>query len=77
MADITLAIQVDDAIRLFLMHGSEEEIDMYFDELTLLLPFEKEKALLMWFLDLIEDEDSKAEVVIYKRLAEIQKVINC
>lgn len=77
MADITLAIQVDDAIRLFLMHGSEEEIDMYFDELTLLLPFEKEKALLMWFLDIIEDEDSKAEVVIYKRLAEIQKVINC
>jgi hypothetical protein len=77
MADITLAIQVDDAIRLFLMHGSEEEIDMYFDELTLLLPFEKEKALLMWFLDLIEDEDSKAEIVIYKRLAEIQKVINC
>jgi hypothetical protein len=44
MADITLAIQVDDAIRLFLMHGSEEEIDMYFDELTLLLPFEKRKS---------------------------------
>ena len=77
MVNINLAIQIDDAVRYFLMNGSEEEIDRYFDDLTLLLPFEKEKALLMWFLDLVEDQDSRAEIVIYRRLAEIQKSIGC
>lgn len=77
MVDINLIINIDDAIRYFLINSTRPEIDGYFDEVTILLSFDAEKDLLLYFLELLKDEDSEAEYVIYKKLAEIQKITGC